>query len=307
MKRLENLRMMTDHALAGLEADEAMRQNIIRRASAGAGSVRRSVSVRKVAAVLACVAVLAASSVVFLNQPKTDFPMITSQPAGNSMTTSEPDLISRGSADIQLGIQKSGQASGSLWESGSNGTFPLVCVRGAYYRMTRDIPSAGRGSFLGTVEEFTTEPSLSDTGIISSNVLNAGTEIHAVSGMEGSMIVAEVNGSERLFQRVSFNGYALLNSETLENALRASGHVISIEWSGVGTIYNRDVCESLYRLLIQRAIQESNGSLSGNETLILTLDNGIRLQMVVRNDRLSACGVWSCPEFFEAFRDQLNM
>jgi len=28
--------------------------------------------------------------------------------------------------------------------------------------------------------------------------------------------------------------------------------------------------------------------------------------MAVKSDSLAACGVWSCPEFFEAFEDACN-
>ncbi len=41
------------------------------------------------------------------------------------------------------------------------------------------------------------------------------------------------------------------------------------------------------------------------QTLTATLTNGLKLQLGVSGDTVSACGGWSCPEFFEAFESGL--
>ena len=35
-------------------------------------------------------------------------------------------------------------------------------------------------------------------------------------------------------------------------------------------------------------------------------DNGLTVQMAVKDDKLSACGTWSCPEFIDAFTDAMQ-
>ena len=105
----------------------------------------------------------------------------------------------------------------------------------------------------------------------------------------------------RLFQRVSFNGNALKGSETLADVMQLSGHVASIELSGVGTITDASVCADLISLLLNDATYESSGSLSAKQSLLIELDNGLVYQFTVKNDKIASCGTWSCPEFFEAF------
>ena len=51
------------------------------------------------------------------------------------------------------------------------------------------------------------------------------------------------------------------------------------------------------------AAYESSGSVSSRQSLILELENGLVVQLAVKNDSVAACGVWSCPEFFEEFED----
>ena len=65
-------------------------------------------------------------------------------------------------------------------------------------------------------------------------------------------------------------------------------------------------CEALFATLLDCASYESSGSVSGKQTLLISLDNGLALQLAVKNDKFSACGTWSCPEFFEAFEDAAN-
>ena len=159
------------------------------------------------------------------------------------------------------------------------------------------------GESLGTVSEFTTEPSLSGTDVILSNAATLGAEIFAVDGMGGTLIATEVNGVTRLFQRVSFNGSALQGSESLADTLQLAGHIISMELSDVGVIEDSSACEKLFATLLDNASYDSSGSVSARQSLLIGLDNGLTVQLAVRNDKLAACGTWSCPEFFEAFEN----
>ena len=124
--------------------------------------------------------------------------------------------------------------------------------------------------------------------------------------MGGTLVAAEVNGSMRLFQRVSFNGNALRGSETLDDTLQISGHIASMELSDVGVITDADTCEQLISTLLDCATYESSATVSGRQSLLICLDNGLTVQMAVRDDSLSACGTWSCPEFFEDFQAALQ-
>ena len=41
--------------------------------------------------------------------------------------------------------------------------------------------------------------------------------------------------------------------------------------------------------------------MSGAGSLLIGLKNGLTLQLLVSDESVSACGTWSCPDFFEAF------
>lgn len=197
----------------------------------------------------------------------------------------------------------------SIWASSSGGSYPLIGVNGKYYRMLtspRSVSSSLIGSSLGTVAEFTTEPSLAGTDTVLSNTVAFGKDVFAIRGMGDTLVTAEVDGQMRLFQRVSFNGNALRGRESLSDTLQIEGRVIAMELSSVGTITDPAVCERLLATLFDCASYESSGSVSSRQSLLLELDNGLVLQMAVKSDSLAACGVWSCPEFFEAFEEACN-
>ena len=81
---------------------------------------------------------------------------------------------------------------------------------------------------------------------------------------------------------------------------------MAVELSGVGTITDQNTAESLVDTLLDNASFESSGSVSGSQSLLIQLDNGITVQMAVKDDKLSACGTWSCPEFIDAFTDAMQ-
>ena len=79
------------------------------------------------------------------------------------------------------------------------------------------------------------------------------------------------------------------------------GKVIALELTGVGTVTDPVAAQALMATLLDCAEYESSGSITSKKALLVELDNGLVLQMNVKGDRLAGCGVWSCPEFFEAF------
>ena len=301
MKRLEQLPQMTDRALAGLTASDAMKRRIMESAMR---PQRRKVPVNRLVPVLSLVLVLAIGLGVGLpalnNQPAQE--LITTQAAGQDVIGNERSLL-----DLSTGanLRKSeAPAYRSIWAKGENGNFPLIGVKGRYYRMLtspKSVSGSLLGDSLGTVAEFTTEPSLSGTDVILSNKAAQGTQVYAVDGMGGTLIAAEVDGSYRLFQRVSFNGSAVRGSESFEDTLQLAGSIAAMELSGVGVIDDAALCEELFATLTDNACYESSSTVSGKQSLMITLDNGVAVQLAVKNDNLSACGTWSCPEFFEEF------
>lgn len=308
MKRLEQLPSSADRALAGLKADEALKQRILSAARSGPARTRRMPAWGyALCCVLALAVCLSAGWNLLAPQPG-DQPLIATQAAGQSDVGNERSLLDLNNDGLHISASNA-PAYSSLWASGKGGNFPLIGVDGRYYRLlTRpgSVSSSLLGQSLGTVTEFTTEPALSGTGGILSNTAGVGTEVFAVRGMEGTLVAAQVEGTYRVFQRVSFNGQALRGSERLADTLNIAGHIESMELSDVGVVTDRGTCESLFATLTRNASFESSGSVSGKQSLHIRLDNGLTVQLLIKNDNLSACGTWSCPEFLEAFEAAVN-
>ena len=304
MKRPEQLPEAAQRGLAGLTAGQNLKYRILHEAAQGARPRRHMPAWVPVVCCGLVLALAAAFALPALNAPQKETDrLISSQPAGSATQT--PQLTAQGG--IVGGSITANQAAPdyrSIWESGSNGNFPLLGIKGSYYRLlsTPDsVDSNLLGASLGVVEEYTTEPALSGTDVVLSNLCAPGTEVYAISGRGGTLVAAQVNGITRAFQRVSFNGAALNGRESLSDTLQISGHVTMLELSGVGTVSDASAADTLVSTLLQNAAYESSGSVSGDQSLLIALDNGLTIQMAVKNDKLSACGTWSCPEFFEAF------
>ena len=292
MKSIEQLPQVAQQGLAGLEAGQNLKYRILREAAQPARRARRMpVWAPAMCAAMALVIALVAFVPSF-TQPKDNGHLIVAMPAGE--TTAAPMLTSQGGI---VGGSISGARSNSgasLWSANVNGSMRMM-----------EAPSAVKqnllGDAIGKVEEFTTGPALFGLDVILSNVSGAGTQVYGIKGMDGTLIAAQVDGTLRLFQRVGFNGSALQRGETLADTLQVFGKVQSIELSVVGVVTNASQAEGLMVLLLSTAEYASSGAVSGSQTLLIRLNNGLTLQMAVKNDKLSACGTWSCPEFFDAF------
>lgn len=261
----------------------------------------------KWAPALCCAALVLVIALVALPmQPDQSGTLINSGMLGDP-TEPPPGMLTAdlGDGDVTISANASKPGYRNIWSSAKDGSFPLLGVNGKYYRMLTSPNSVGSsllGGQVATVNEFTTEPSLSGTDVVLSNTATAGTAVYAISGVaENTLLAAEVNGRVRLFQRVSFNGNALRGSEGLADTLDVSGRVISLELSDVGTVSDPAACETLLATLLDCASYKSSGSISSRQALLIELDNGLVLQLAVKGDNLAACGVWSCPEFFEEF------
>jgi len=207
--------------------------------------------------------------------------------------------IPKGSITIS---QQSKPSYRGVWAAASGGNFPMVCVQGRYYRLLSNPTGIGSdmlGGQLGTVDVYTSEPAVASGSVIS-NTVSQGAAVYAVSGMNGAVVAAEVNGAMRVFQRVSFGGNALTGGESLADTLKA-GSVVAMELTGVGTVTDAAKAKELYNILINNAFMARSGASETGSSLLIQLSNGLVLQMAVRDESVMACGTWTCPEFFEAF------
>ncbi|MBQ8555027.1 MAG: hypothetical protein IJ438_04045 [Clostridia bacterium] len=304
--KLRQLPQMADEGLSGLKADSMLKARIER---AAMGQEEKSgVKVRFTLPRWVPAACCAAAVALFIAlTPMQEKPINIQTNSLGPATEAPVNLLSDlDNTDVKIVSGNNAPGYRSIWSKSSGGSFPLIGVNGTYYRMLtspRNVSSSLMGASLGTIAEYTTEPSLSGTDVILSNKAAFGTEVYEISGMGGTLVTAEVDGAMRLFQRVSFNGNALRGSEDLEDTLQVDGRVIGLELSGVGTITDADVCQELLDILFDNASYDSSGSISSQQSLLMEIDNGLVVQMAVKNDRLAACGVWNCPEFFEAFEE----
>lgn len=211
-------------------------------------------------------------------------------PAGN---------VSAGSSTTDAGGYR------NLFAPERGGNFPLLLVDGAAYRMLispTNMKDSLLGDPLGEVTEYTLEPALSTGEGMVSNIVNAGETVYAVKGMQGAMAAAYVKGGLRVFQRVSYTGTAVLGGETLADTLTGATHVVALELTGSGIVDDPAAAQALMQTLTDNAEYESAAVGDGDKrSLLIALDNGLLMQMMAGDDTLSACGTWSCPEFFEAY------
>lgn len=302
---LRELPAAADNAFSGLEATPFLKARIDRAVNEQKqGKVHFALP--KWAPAACCAAVVLVLALVFIPMEKHPGTLISSGMLGDP-TAPPVSLLTADLGDNNVTISTNAVKPGyrNLWASVQNGSFPLIGVNGKYYRMLtspKTVSSSLLGSQIATVNEFTTEPSLSGTDVVLSNAAASGTAVYAVRGIaDSTFIAAEVDGRMRLFQRVSFNGNALRGNERLANTLDISGMVKTLELSGVGVVTDPASCDALLSTLLNNASYASSGSLSSKQALLITLDNGLVLQLAVKGERIAACGVWSCSEFFEEF------
>ncbi len=307
-ERLRSLRDIAEES--GLEAGEQLKRKILR-AAREKETPRRAFAPR-LAAILCAAAVLIGAIAFALPSLRgggptpTDASLIESYPAG-TVTVGEKTALDVPAGSITIRSSKN-PSYRSIWAPMSGGNFPLIGVNGRYYRLLTN-PTAISGSLLGQslgkVDTYTSEPALADPNSICSNVVAAGETVYAVSGMNGALAAANVNGQMRVFQRVSFGDNALVGRETLADTLQASS-AVALELSGVGTVNDPAAAQRLVNILVNSASFLRSGGSETNQSLLIQLNSGIVLQMAVNGERLIACGTWACPEFFEAFQEAMQ-
>ncbi len=313
MKSLENLRDVAARQLGGLSATPKLLGEIKLAAARQAEKKPARLTWRPLVAMgmalLICVGAYTwAVDSVPPKGPQTTATVLDSQPAGNGVEPLDP-LAARALLDvpvgsISLGSEEEVPTFRSIFATAKGSNFPMVMVEGEAYRLLQtpgSMKSSLKGDSLGEVTEYTLEPALSSGGIVS-NIVPQGEPVYVVAGMNNAMVAATVDGALRVFQRVSFAGTAVIGNETLEDTLCSAGNVQWMELSGVGAVDDASAAQSLMNTLLANAsYQSASVSSGGSQSLLIGLSNGLTLQLMVSDDAVSACGTWSCPEFFEAF------
>ena len=70
-------------------------------------------------------------------------------------------------------------------------------------------------------------------------------------------------------------------------------------------LVNRDIfgsrqkAKEAIRIAYSHAQLDAQDKLAGDTRIIVTLENGISLQLTTNGTQLIGCGAWNCPEFFK--------
>jgi len=309
VNRLDKLPDIAQRQLGGLEANATLLCKI-KLEAAERKEKPSAMRVLKPALALCCALVLCVGAVMTLNADNGPAAMdaseanvmMASRAAGDqALPTAEPAVAAdmpKGSITMSAGVKRPG---GSLFAQHVGSSFPLVTLKGATYRMLESpdaVSSAMLGAELGAVTEFNLEPALGSGGVVS-NVVPTGESIYAVGDMDGALVAAQVDGALRVFQRVSYAGTAVIGHETLRDTLCAPADVEWIEIEGLGRAEG-ETAQQLMETLLDYADYQST-AFSGSVPMQIGLENGLTLQLMTGEDSVSACGTWSCPDFFEAF------
>lgn len=211
-----------------------------------------------------------------------------------------------------IATPKPGPAYHSLFIEGDGANFPLVGFSGkAYQQLYVSAYADQLGDSLGSVGLFTQEPSLADnsawTSDILSNAAQQGSAVYQIAGISSDTAVAVQmgDGSYALFQRVGYAGRGTLG-QSLESTLDIRGQVSSLALSGVGTISDPARANAMVSLLLDNAAFYSDDTLRGRQSLDIYLQSGLTLQMQISDGVFSACGSWTCGEFFDEFARMMD-
>lgn len=316
MKTLQDLPKIAPEMLDGLKAGPALRVKILD-ASRSPKSVSRPLMFRMAALGAGAVA-LAFGLTTLLKGNSGDSPSqagtvpLAIHSAGDTGMPEGAQLVAildvpQGSVEITSGNVPEFK---SLFATISGDHPPLVGYNGHAYRMLAspgNLIGESLGQSLGAISLKTDEPALAGdawSGLLS-NVADEGSEVYAVSGLSTDTAIATtVDGNIRLFQRASYAGYGA-GGGSLDSVLNVRGKVTSLSLSGVGTIEDPGLANQLMDTLLNNASFQNDDNIRSKQSLRFTLDNGLTLHLLVSGSSVSACGTWSCPEFFDAFNEAL--
>ncbi len=309
--KLNHLAPVADEMLAGLQADEAMRLRVVRAARAKTQPGKKNMKRFAPAAAFALAAVVCVG--IATTQLESRIPSTPVQPVTIGEIAAGEPVISGARTVADLGdgasVRMARSGGGSLFAEGG-AEIPVVTVNGNVYRMLVSPQDIGGGMLtkMGSVSVTTDQPSLASDAEMNqglSNVAKVNAAIYSVNGLHTSTaIAAEVNGSVRLFQRVSYAGKGPTSS-AFADTFSVRGRVKSMVLDGMGEVSGSAANEVIGVLLDRASLKSADGG-SARQYLTVTLDNGLKLQLGVSGDTLIGCGAWSCPEFFEAFEKAMQ-
>lgn len=297
MIRLDQLPQVAEETLGGLQARPVLLHDAPKRPARVTGPRR------VLAFALSLALVIGFGALALGRTPPQLIPQVSHQQAG--LESSLPEGA-RFIADVPQGSlvlsREASPAYQGVWARGNSGNFPLIRLDGRYYRLLNkpDDISSLTGQALGTVALTTEEPALDRSGDTLSSVIRVGEHVYAVDRMGGGAVAAMMDGRMRAFQRVAFAGLALMGSESLGDTL--PGGAAALQLSGAGTVTDPALVSQLMGILLSQAVYQGSQLNETGQALLVQYPNGMVLQMAVSGDSLSACGTWSCPAFFEAFR-----
>ena len=154
---------------------------------------------------------------------------------------------------VSLGGAESAPDFRNIWAGNSNSSFPMVMVNGAYYRLLstpKKLSDKQLGSAVGTVQQYTTE--MSGSGLCSNTVLQ-GETVWQVRGMGQAAVAARIDGTLRVFQRVTADGQGA-GASSLAEAIAQSG-VKELSLSGVGRVRDQNTAQRLLSTLLDNAVK----------------------------------------------------
>lgn len=280
----QSVREQLDAGLAGFNCRTDMRAHILAKEAKRTTRRRAAFVVPAIAAAAALIiAVLGITGIVRRPLDDDDFYVIE---AGNGTIVRSKPVIDQ---DFVLTVEDD---------------HAILIHNGKLYRMTRMLDNlAVQGPAVGEVTNYSENPydHIPDDSESISNAVLKGDAIYSVNGLAvTTALLAEVDGQLALFQRSGEHGFGL-DGDSLQDTCAVQGQIASISLDGVGTLEGEQA-EQAIAVLMEKARLENAEALPGEQMLVITLKNGVQLELSLSGDQLIGCGVWDCTEFLDIFR-----
>ncbi len=307
----DTFRMITNEALGGLHAGKEMKERIL---EAATHPEKRSRTSGRIPAFAFSAAVMVICMVLAL-------PLLMKKPVEKAVTVSEPrtktavgslkiSSIAAGDhkkaeespeAELDAVMMERPQVEETLFDL-RDGKPGMILANGRYYALLKGSLDAGQmGETILTVEDSVEDialrPAVSGSEVIS-DVVPAGAKIRTLAGIsEGTAVACEVDGKPRIFERVSYAAVGPVG-ETFEQTFSVADKIVSLEIPGEVLLMG-DKAKEAIRIAYSHAQLDAQDKLAGDTRIIVTLENGISLQLTTNGTQLIGCGAWNCPEFFK--------
>lgn len=304
MKDLNSLKQVSDELLSELKADDSLKHKILQKvAETDTPSPKKWMKFVPAACCTLALAVGLAVLIPTYFSGKDPVSSIQTFAAGNEDLNANTNIIASGTGlhnENVTVVSSNAQPQGSIFV-GTSADAPTVRVNGMYYRLVNE-PSRAKdnlkGSLLGNAETADSGLTASAATVVS-NCLAESTPVYAAKGSQNAWVLAEYNGSLRVFQRVSYEGNGRMKNESLSDIAPLKSKWISLSIQGVGTVSDPELLDRLSSLLAQNAMFESNSSITSGKVMVITTVDGLSYEFTYKGSKLSSCGTWSCPEFFD--------